>query len=219
MKPFLLILSAPTGAGKTTIARALEGARGDAVSFSVSATTRPPRPAERNGVDYFFLSHEEFERRRAADEFLEWAEYGGHRYGTLSAEIDRILGTGRHVLLDIDVQGARKIRKRRDDAVMVFILPPSVEALLERLRDRGTDGAADLRRRLERAVHELESIGEYDYIVVNEERNLAIQEVAAILDAESVRRERRDDMVEEARRLGDALRKVAASMPVSGGGG
>ena len=214
MKPFLLILSAPTGAGKTTIARALEGARSEEVGFSISATTRPPRPNERNAVDYFFLSREEFEGRIAAGEFLEWAEYGENRYGTLLTEVERILGTGRHVLLDIDVQGARKIRARRDDAVMVFILPPSVDALLERLRDRGTVQPADLRRRLERAVHELEAIGDYDYIVVNEERNLAIQEVAAILDAESVRKDRRDDLVDDARRLGEALRRVAAEMPV-----
>jgi guanylate kinase len=219
VKPFLLILSAPTGAGKTTIARALEGARGDAVAFSVSATTRPPRPSERDGVDYFFLPGEEFDRREKAHEFLEWAEYGGHRYGTLISEVDRILATGRHVLLDIDVQGARKLRQRRSDVVLVFILPPNAEALLARLHDRGADQAGDLRRRLERAVHELEAIGDYDYIVVNEERNLAIQEVAAILDAESLRRERRDDMVEEARHLGTALRKFATSMPVFPRGG
>lgn len=214
MKPFLLILSAPTGAGKTTIARALEGARGESVGFSISATTRPPRPRERDGVDYFFFSRPEFERRVAAGEFLEWAEYGGNLYGTLASEIDRILSAGRHALLDIDVQGARKIRERRDDAVMVFILPPSAEALLERLRERGTDAPADIRRRLERAVHELEAIDDYDYVVVNEERNLAIQEVAAILDAESVRRERRDDFVQEAQRLREALRKAAAEMHV-----
>ena len=205
----MLILSAPTGAGKTTIARALEGARGQSVAFSISATTRPPRPQERNGTDYFFLSREEFERRRANDEFLEWAEYGGNLYGTLASEVERILGTGRHVLLDIDVQGARKIRERRSDAVMVFILPPSAEALLERLRDRGTNAPADLRQRLDRAVHELEAIHDYDYVVINEERDLAIEEVAAILDAESLRRERRDDILAEALRLGAALRQAA----------
>ena len=214
MRPFLLVLSAPTGAGKTTIARALEGARAESVGFSISATTRAPRPNERNGVDYFFLTRDEFERRKRADEFLEWAEYGNNLYGTLTAEIDRILGAGRHVLLDIDVQGAHKIRQRRDDAVMVFILPPSAEVLLERLRERGSVAPADLRRRLERAVHELEAIGEYDYVVVNEERNLAIQEVAAILDAESVRRDRRDDLMQQARALGQALRQAAKDMPV-----
>jgi guanylate kinase len=214
VKPFLLILSAPTGAGKTTIARALEGARSESVAFSVSATTRAPRPRERDGVDYFFFTREEFSRRRANGEFLEWAEYGGNLYGTLAAEVDRILGTGRHVLLDIDVQGAREIRQRREDVVMVFILPPTADALLERLRERGTDAPVDLRRRLERAVHELEAIDDYDYVVVNEERNLAIQEVAAILDAESVRRRRRDDIVTEARRLGDALRRAAAAIRV-----
>lgn len=214
MKPFLLILSAPTGAGKTTIARALEGARGESVGFSVSATTRPPRSNERDGVDYFFFSRADFDRRVTAGAFLEWAEYSGNLYGTLVSETDRILGAGKHVLLDIDVQGARKIRERRDDAVMVFILPPSAEVLLERLRERGTNAPGDIRRRLERAVHELEAIDTYDYVVVNEERNLAIQEVAAILDAESVRRERRDDLIEDARQLQEALRRAAAEMRV-----
>jgi guanylate kinase len=214
VKPFLLILSAPTGAGKTTIARALEGARGESVGFSISATTRAARPQERDGVDYFFFARPEFDRRVAAGEFLEWAEYGGNLYGTLASEIERILSAGRHALLDIDVQGARKIRERRDDAVMVFILPPSAEVLLERLRERGTDAPADIRLRLERAVHELEAIDEYDYVVVNEERNLAIQEVAAILHAESVRRERRDDLLEDGRQLREALRKAAAEMRV-----
>jgi guanylate kinase len=214
VKPFLLILSAPTGAGKTTIARALESARAESVGFSISATTRPPRDRERNGVDYFFFSRAEFERRRDANEFLEWAEYGGHFYGTLTAEVDRILAAGRHVLLDIDVQGARSIRERRDDAVMVFILPPSAEVLLERLGDRGANQPADLRRRLERAVHELDAIKDYDYIIVNEERNLAIQEVAAILDAESVRRERREDLLQEARALAAELKTVAATIRV-----
>jgi guanylate kinase len=214
VKPFLLILSAPTGAGKTTIARALEGARGDSVGFSISATTRPARSNERHGVDYFFFSRQDFERKVKAGDFLEWAEYSGNLYGTLTSETNRILSAGKHVLLDIDVQGARKIRRLRDDVVMVFILPPSAEALLERLRVRGTDAPADIRKRLERAVHELEAIDDYDYVVVNEERNLAIQEVAAILDAESVRRERRDDLIEDARQLSEALRQAAAEMRV-----
>lgn len=214
MTPILLILSAPTGAGKTTIARALEGARSESVGFSISATTRTARANEQNGVDYFFFARPEFERRAAAGEFLEWAEYGGNLYGTLHSEVERIHSDGRHVLLDIDVQGARRIRERRGDAVMVFILPPNADTLLERLGDRGANNQADLRRRLERAVHEIEAITEYDYIVVNEERNLAIQEVAAILDAESVRRERRDDLLDNARLLKEALRKAAAEMRV-----
>lgn len=109
MKPFLLVLSAPSGGGKTTIAKALLAARED-LGYSVSATTRAPRPGEREGTDYHFLARAEFDRRLAAGEFLEWAEYGGQRYGTLAAEVDGVLASGRHVVLDIEVQGARAIR-------------------------------------------------------------------------------------------------------------
>jgi guanylate kinase len=208
VNPFLLILSAPTGAGKTTIARALADARPDSVAFSVSATTRPPRAGERGGREYFFLSREEFEQRRAAGAFLEWAEYSGNLYGTLAAEVDRILESGRHVLLDIEVEGARQIRRSRRDVVSIFILPPSAQTLLDRIEARERIPPADLRRRLERAVRELEAADEYDYIVLNDDRDTAIGMVSGILDAESVRGER----VEAAQHLRDQLRAIAAGM-------
>ena len=178
MRRFLLILSSPSGAGKTTISRALLAARED-LGFSISATTRAPRPGERDGVDYPFLSREAFDRRRAAGAFLEWAEYGGQLYGTLLAEVERVQAEGRHVILDIEVQGARQVRERRTDVVSIFILPPSAEELLARLGGRGTDRSADLERRLRRGVAELDEALGYEYLVVNDDRKQAVAQVAA----------------------------------------
>ena len=208
MKPFLLIISAPTGAGKTTIAKALADARPDSVAFSISATTRAPRAGEKNGVDYFFLTRPQFEERRGKGDFLEWAEYSGNLYGTLVSEVDRILGSGRHVLLDIEVQGARKIRNVRRDVVSIFVLPPSIPVLLERLKGRGSDSPKELKARLRTAVEEFEAAGEYDYIVVNEDREKAIGDVASVLDAENMRGRR----VAVAAQLQEELRRVAAQM-------
>lgn len=208
MKPFLLIISAPTGTGKTTIARALADARPESVAFSISATTRAPRPGEKDGVDYFFLKRPEFERRRARGDFLEWAEYSGNIYGTLLSEVDRITGSGRHVLLDIEVQGARTIREQRRDVVSIFVLPPSVAVLLERLKGRGEVPPSELRARLQRAVAEFEAAAEYDYIVVNDDRDQAIRDVASVLDAENLRGER----VLAAQQLREELHRVASQM-------
>lgn len=211
MRCFLLILSSPSGAGKTTITRALLAARDD-LGFSISATTRPPRPGERDGVDYHFLSREEFERRREAGAFLEWAEYGGHRYGTLVAEVERIQTEGRHVILDIEVQGARQIRERRTDVVSIFILPPSAEELMARLGGRGTTRPADLERRLRRAVAELDEALGYDYLVVNDDRTQAVAEVAAIVDAESRRTSRQLTLVDTVHALRRDLAKLLEGM-------
>ena len=210
MKPFLLILSAPTGAGKTTIANALAEARPDTVGFSVSATTRPPRQGETNGRHYHFLSRPEFERRRANGDFLEWAEYSGNLYGTLRADVDRIVSSGRHVLLDIEVEGARQIREKRQDVVSVFILPPSAEVLLERIRGREGAPPPDLRARLERAVQELEAAQDYHYIVVNADRDQTIAAVGGIIDAEAVRGDAAATLM--AQELKDDLRRLAASL-------
>jgi guanylate kinase len=193
VKPFLLVLSAPSGGGKTTVARALLAARED-VGYSVSATTRPPRAGERNGVDYHFLDSEEFDRRVAAGEFLEWADYGGHKYGTLTAEVERVLAAGRHVVLDIDVVGARQVRARCPNVVRVFIIPPSADALMGRLGGRNTERTTDLVRRLRHAVEELAEAPEYDYIVVNADRTQTVAEVAAIVDAEARRPARHPEL-------------------------
>jgi guanylate kinase len=188
--PFLLVLSSPSGGGKTTIARALLQARTD-VGYSVSATTRAPRAGERDGRDYHFLAPDEFERRVVAGEFLEHATYSGHRYGTLRAEIDRVLGGGSHAVLDIEVNGARQVMDRMPDAVRVFVLPPSAKALVERLRGRDTETPDARRVRLTRAAEELLAVTEYDYVVVNEHLRDAVNAVGAILDAESSRVTRR----------------------------
>lgn len=211
MTPFLLVLSSPSGAGKTTITKALLAARDD-LGFSVSATTRPPRSGEVDGVDYHFLTPGEFERRRAAGAFLEWAEYGGHRYGTLVAEVDRVLGQGRHVILDIEVQGARQVRERRQDVVSIFVLPPSAEELVARLGGRGTDRPADLEQRLRRAVDELGDARHYDYLVVNEDRTQAVAEVAAIIDAESRRTGRQEALVDRVQELRRDLTDLLANL-------
>ncbi len=208
MKPFPLVLSAPSGGGKTTIATARVAARED-VGYSVSATTRPARPQERDGVDYHFLSPEEFERRVRAGEFLEWAEYSGERYGTLKAEIDKVLASGRHVVLDIETQGARAVRRCYPDAVLVFVVPPSAEELLQRLGGtKGTRGTT-LEARLRRAVEEVGEATVYDYVVVNADRTEALAEVAAILDAESRRPSRNPELADEMAQLGSDLAALA----------
>jgi guanylate kinase len=191
--PFLLVLSSPSGGGKTTIARELLQARPD-VGYSVSATTRPPRPGEQDGRDYHFLTPAEFERRVEAGEFLEHATYGGNRYGTLRAEVERILGGGFHAVLAIEVEGARQVMERVPGAVRVFVLPPSAKALVERLRGRATESPDARRQRLARAAEELLAVTEYDYVVINERLADAVAAVGAVLDAESSRVARRRDL-------------------------
>ncbi len=186
MRPFLLVLSAPSGGGKSTIARKLLQARTD-VGYSVSATTRRPRPGERDGTDYHFLTRAEFERRVEAGEFLEHATYGGHRYGTLRGEVESIFARGCHAVLDIEVEGARQIRAHLADAVLIFVLPPSAQVLAARLRTRETESEEEIRNRLDRAAAELAAAPEYDYTVVNDDLGLAVEQVAAIMDAEARR--------------------------------
>lgn len=181
MTPRLVILAAPSGSGKTTIARRLEAARSD-IGFSVSGTTRAPRENEQNGVDYHFFSPEEFRRRVDAGEFLEWAEYAGHQYGTLAPEVERLIDQGRHVLLDIEVQGAAQVREARPDTVAIFLLPPSVDVLMQRLTGRRTESDAQQRRRMARADRELAQALSFDHIVVNDDLDTAVAAVSAIID-------------------------------------
>jgi guanylate kinase len=189
VRAFPIILSAPSGGGKTTIARQLLRRRSD-LGYSVSCTTRTPRQGEVNGTDYHFLTRDEFIRRRDADEFAECAEVHGNLYGTLRSEISRILKSGLHVIMDIDVQGARQIRKAFPDTVTVFVLPPSGEVLLDRLRRRKTESPEQLVARLHSALQELRAVEEYEYVVINDELDRAVLSVSAILDAEVVSRER-----------------------------
>jgi guanylate kinase len=206
--PFPLVLSAPSGGGKTTIANALVKARED-VGYSVSATTRAPRPEERDGVDYHFLSRARFERRVKAGEFIEWAEYGGELYGTLQAEVDGVLASGRHAVLDIEIQGARAMRERYADAVLVFIVPPTAEELMRRLGGPTGTRAPSLVPRLRRAVEELREALRYDYLVVNTNRTETVAEVAAILDAEARRPRRNPDLEDELAALGREIEALA----------
>ncbi|CAN5801120.1 guanylate kinase [soil metagenome] len=193
MKPFLLVLSAPSGGGKSSIARNLLQGRDD-LGYSVSATTRPKREGEREGVDYHFLSREQFVQRRDAGEFLESATYGGNLYGTLRSEIDVIFDRGRHAVLDIEVEGARQIRATFPNSLHVFVLPPSAEVLIGRLRGRNTEPPEVVRERLTRAADELAAVAEYDYALVNQDLVVAVAQVAAILDAEARRVSRQDDL-------------------------
>ena len=180
----VVILSAPSGGGKTTIAQRLLRERPGDLGYSVSATTRPPRPGEKDGEAYYFLTRAEFERRRAAGEFLESAEYAGHLYGTLRSEVERVLRSDRHVVMDIEIEGARQVRAAYPwpRSIGVFILPPAVDVLLDRLRARRSEAPADLARRLRRAVAELGAAAEFDYRVVNERLDDAVGEIAAIID-------------------------------------
>jgi len=189
VNPFPIILSSPSGGGKTTIARELLRRRTD-LGYSVSCTTRAPRVGELNGKDYYFLSTVEFERRRDAGEFAESAQVHENMYGTLRSEIQRVLSAGKHVVMDIDVQGARQFRRAFPESVTIFVLPPSAEILLERLRQRQTESKEQLARRLQSALQELQAVDEYQYVVVNDDLAKAVARVSAVIDAEVVRRER-----------------------------
>ena len=185
MKSVVVVLAAPSGGGKTTIARTLEARWPARYGFSVSATTRAPRPGERDGEDYFFLSKDEFRRRQAAGDFLESAEYAGALYGTLKAEIDRVLAAGRHVLLDIEVQGARQVRKQYPPPASraVFILPPSAAELLRRLQGRRTESPHEMAKRLETAIRELRQAEAFDHVIVNDDLDTAVATVHTLLEA------------------------------------
>ncbi len=204
-----VVLSAPSGAGKTTIAKALvEG--GEDVVFSISATTRPARDHEVDGVDYDFLSEPDFRVMIEADEFVEWAEVHGHLYGTSKKALQDARDKGRFLILDVDVQGAMQVRQRVPDAVLVFVLPPSVEALVQRLRDRGTEEEDTLERRIQNARGELGKASEFDYIVVNENLEQAIDEVRGIVLAQGLRTDRAIDLSNGIRQLQEQLDHILA---------
>ena len=183
---FLLVLSGPSGAGKGTLVDRLVAARPEC-TFSISATTRPRRTSEQEGVQYEFVSREEFERRRSAGLFLEWAEVHGHLYATPGRFVDEGVRAGRVVVLDVDVQGGASVRRARPEAVSVFIYPPSIEALRKRLLGRKTDSPEVVERRLQNAPGELRQYREYDYLVVNDDLEQAVAQLVSIVDAERAR--------------------------------
>lgn len=178
----LVIFSAPSGSGKTTIVRELLK-RFDCFEFSISATSRKPRGEERDGVDYYYLSNDEFRARVERDEFVEWEEvYAGTCYGTLRSEVERIWAKGNVILFDVDVMGGIKLKRLfGDDACSVFIMPPSVEELERRLRGRGTDAEEVIRKRIDKAEFELSKSSEFDFTVVNDDLQQAVDETVAII--------------------------------------
>jgi len=186
----LIVVSGPSGVGKTTLCRAAMAAF-PTLRFSVSCTTRAPRSGEREGADYHFVTEEEFGARVIRGEFLENARVYGHRYGTLRAEVEGRLARGESVLLDIDTQGAAQVRESGIDATFAFVLPPSVEALEERLRQRATDAAGVIGERVRKARAEMEQAWRADYLVVNDDLARAESEFVALVRAELLRRARR----------------------------
>ena len=189
MTPKVVILSAPSGGGKTTITKALCSRRPD-VGYSVSVTTRAPRPGERDGEAYHFADRGEFERKVGAGEFLEWASYAGQQYGTLRREVEAVLASGRHALMDIEIHGARQVRTHYPPpaSLSIFVVPPSVDELLQRLRRRGGGDPADLQRRMNQVVEEVHEAWMFDYLVVNDTLDHAVREVESIIDGSRAKR-------------------------------
>lgn len=176
----IIVLSAPSGTGKSTIIGELMKMPDLNLGFSVSATSRAPRGTEQDGVQYYFLSPDEFAARIERGEFVEWAEvYSGTRYGTLVSEVERVTGRGMNLIMDIDVEGALNVKKRYGDlALLIFIEPPTLQSLEERLRSRATDDDESIRRRLDKAEYEMSFADRYDKVVVNDDLATAVSEVA-----------------------------------------
>ncbi len=188
------IISGPSGVGKSTVLKALLEKRSD-VYFSVSATTRAPRPGEEDGVHYHFMDANSFRQRIAADEFLEYAEYVGNFYGTPKKYVDEAMEQGKDVILDIEVQGAIQVCSKRPETVRIFIAPPSWEELERRLTERGTDSPEKVQKRLLRAKVEFQTAHTYDYFVINDTVEEAVAELDAIMTAEHCKPAERIDII------------------------
>ena len=192
MRGLLIVISGASGTGKGTVCKKLLDELPQ-VAYSISATTRPARPGEVDGREYYFISRDEFQAWIAADKFLEFAEVYGNFYGTPLNKIDERLNRGEDVLLEIDVQGALNVKRRRPDGVYIFLLPPSLDELKRRIEGRGTESPESLRRRLANAVAEIKIGREYDYVVVNDSVDNAVAKIQAILAAERCRVDRNAD--------------------------
>ena len=190
----LVVLSGPSGTGKGTVCGVVRNHLGDAVRYSISATTRKPRTGEEHGREYFFFSKEEFEALRDQNGFLEWAQVYDNYYGTPRAFVEEVLASGKDCILEIDPQGALQVRKATDEAVLVFIAPPSLEELRNRLTGRGTESAEEVEKRLSCAESELAYRDKYDYIIVNDYVETAAAKMEAILLAEKCRSGRNLDL-------------------------
>jgi len=191
----LIVVSAPSGAGKSSLAERVLKRISD-LRFSISYTTRAPRGTEQHGVDYYFVSEEEFSAMRERDEFLECAEVHGYLYGTNEKPIEELLSQGFDVMLDIDVQGAEQVRRRIPEAVLIFILPPSSEVLEARLRARNLNAPADIERRLRNAAIEVQLYERFDYAVLNDDLDRALDQLEAIIVAERCRPFRQRNRIE-----------------------
>jgi guanylate kinase len=189
------VVSSPSGAGKTTLSRKLR-AEFPELGFSVSYTTRTARPQEKDGVDYHFVDEARFVAMIEKDQFAEWAHVHGHRYGTAYAAVRRALDEGRDMIFDIDYQGGQQLKTRFPDAVMVFVLPPSMQDLAQRLQGRATDSAQSIQLRLQGAVAELSHYGEYDFLIVNDVLDTAYEELRAVYVANRCARRRRGHLAE-----------------------
>ena len=197
----LIVLSSPSGAGKTTISRLLLEADAE-IAMSVSATTRPKRPGEVEGRDYLFVADAEFQRMIDAGEFVEWAPVFGYRYGTPKAPVKQALREGRDILFDIDWQGTQQLKAAMgEDLVSIFLLPPSMAELERRLRARGTDSDAVIADRMTRAAAEISHWPEYEYVLVNREIDQCLAEVRAIVAAERLKKDRQTNLVASVRAL------------------
>ena len=197
----LIVLSSPSGAGKSTISRLLREADGE-VTMSISATTRPKRPGEVEGVDYHFVDESEFDRMIDATDFVEWAHVFGYRYGTPKAPVKQALRKGRDILFDIDWQGARQLEPDfGEHLVTIFLLPPSMAELEHRLHSRGTDSKEVIADRMRRAADEIDHWAEYEYVLVNKDMDTCLERVMAIVSAERSKRVRQTGLVEFVRDL------------------
>lgn len=190
----LVVLSGPSGTGKGTVCGVVRNHLGDAVRYSISATTRKPRTGEEHGREYFFFTKEEFETLRDQNGFLEWAQVYDNYYGTPRAFVEEVLASGKDCILEIDPQGALQVRKATDEAVLVFIAPPSLEELRSRLTGRGTESAEEVEKRLSCAESELAYRDKYDYIIINDDVETAAAKMEAILLAEKCRSARNLDL-------------------------
>ncbi len=187
----MLILSSPSGAGKTTLTRMLLQDKSIDLTLSVSSTTRERRSSEVDGIHYHFILRDQFDRMRGADEFLEWAEVHGNFYGSPRAPVEAVLGQGRDVLFDIDYQGTQQVRRKApDDVVTIFILPPTMKELRARLERRAEDSAETIAKRITNARHEIQRWTDYDYVLVNDDLQRTYRQVLTILNAERLRRAR-----------------------------
>lgn len=190
----LIVLSGPSGTGKGTICRELLRSRPD-LHYSISATTRPSRIGETNGVNYWFISHEEFRAMIKNDELLEWAEVYGNYYGTLRRYVAELLDNGKDVVLEIDTQGAMQVKEKFSQGVFIYILPPSLDELADRIYKRGTDSRESIKKRLSCVSNELTCIHNYNYVVVNHEVAKAVEKIAAIIEAEKCNVIRNDNLI------------------------